>query len=107
MGSPEQPPPKDELRAPVHWNCRSRETTYHPWLQLAGSREVARLVWEHCDDSDCPLPASAALWQLAEATGVLGLLPPIVRNMLTRLVAWSPGKPTALQRPHSAPVDMF
>merc|ERR1719183_1177103 len=58
-----------------------------------------------CGEFNCPVPASAALWQVAEALGVLNVIPPTVQDKLSRMIVWPAGRPK--HRPQRPLVDMF
>jgi hypothetical protein len=103
--APANIPNANVLEKPADWQCTRVEEKFEPWLELAESKEVARLVWKECGELNCPVPASAALWELAEAVGVVSIIPPSAQDKLSRLIAWPAARPP--HRPHAPLKDLF
>jgi len=78
--------------APAGWSCLPAAQVQQPWLRLAARAPASAL------------PESVALAKLAEATGVVGLLPLGASDTLSRLVITPPAAPQqAAPAPTAAP----
>mmetsp|Transcript_63054 Transcript_63054/g.119983 ORF Transcript_63054/g.119983 Transcript_63054/m.119983 type:complete len:1307 (+) Transcript_63054:122-4042(+) len=101
-------PPVDSVKVPEGWNCRLADDVYHSWLTVAPNVQLAREAWEQpCEKGDCPLAAGAALRSLAQAMGVLHMLPHSAQSLLSRFVAWPPGKRAPMKGQDETAVNLF
>jgi len=71
---------------PGEWVCEFSETASEPWLHLASNAPTE----QRSKRGDETIPVAAVLSDLAEAAGVVGLLPPVLADRLSRLAVTLP-----------------